>query len=103
MILGILREQVTENRVAMLPGEITVLKKMGIKVLVEHHAGERAFASDDSYLAAGATTADRKTVISEADLLLSVNPIVEEDLNSFREGQVLCSVLNPAENSKFLL
>jgi NAD(P) transhydrogenase subunit alpha len=102
MILGILREQVTENRVAMLPGEVSILKKMGIKVLVELHAGERAFASDDSYLAAGAATAERKVVISESDLLLSVNPLLEEDLNSFREGQVLCSVLNPVENSKWL-
>ena len=102
MILGILREQVTENRVAMLPGEVSVLKKMGIKVLVELHAGERAFASDDSYIAAGAATAERKVVISEADMLLSVNPLLEEDLNSFRDGQVLCSVLNPAENSKWL-
>ena len=102
MILGILREQVTENRVAMLPGEVSVLKKMGIKVLVEFHAGERAFASDDSYIASGAATAGRKAVISEADMLLSVNPLLEEDLSSFREGQVLCSVLNPVENSKWL-
>jgi NAD(P) transhydrogenase subunit alpha len=102
MILGILREQVTENRVAMLPGEVSVLKKMGIKVLVELHAGERAFASDDSYIAAGAATAERKMIISGSDLLLSVNPLLEEDLNSFSEGQVLCSVLNPVENSKWL-
>jgi NAD(P) transhydrogenase subunit alpha len=102
MILGILREQVTENRVAMLPGEVSVLKKMGIKVLVELHAGERAFASDDSYIAAGAATVERKMIISGSDLLLSVNPLLEEDLNSFSEGQVLCSVLNPVENSKWL-
>jgi NAD(P) transhydrogenase subunit alpha len=102
MILGILREQVTENRVAMLPGEVSVLIKMGIKVLIELHSGERAFASDDSYIAAGATAAERKAVISEADLLLSVNPILEDDLSFFREGQVLCSVLNPVENSKWL-
>ena len=102
MILGILKESGTENRVAMLPGEVSVVKKMGIKVLVEVHAGEKAFASDDSYVAAGARTAERKTVISEADMLLSVNPLLAEDINSFREGQVLCSVLNPAENCEWL-
>jgi H+-translocating NAD(P) transhydrogenase subunit alpha len=102
MILGILKESGTESRVAMLPGEVSVLKKMGIEVLVELHAGERAFASDDSYVAAGAGTSERKEVISRADMLLSVNPLLEEDINSFREGQVLCSVLNPSENSKWL-
>ena len=102
MILGILKESGTENRVAMLPGEVSVLKKMGIKVLVELHAGEKAFASDDSYITAGAGTAERKEVISAADMLLSVNPLVEEDINSFREGQVLCSILNPVENCNWL-
>jgi H+-translocating NAD(P) transhydrogenase subunit alpha len=102
MILGILKESGTENRVAMLPGEVSVLKKMGIKVLVELQAGEKAFASDNSYIAAGARIAERKEIISEADILLSVNPLVEVDVNSFREGQVLCSVLNPAENSEWL-
>ena len=102
MILGILKESGTENRVAMLPGEVSVLKKMGIKVLVELHAGEKAFASDDSYVSAGAGTAERAEVISSADMLLSVNPLVKEDINSFREGQVLCSILNPVENCNWL-
>jgi H+-translocating NAD(P) transhydrogenase subunit alpha len=102
MILGILKESGTENRVAMLPGEVSILKKMGIKVLVEHNAGDKAFSSDDSYVAAGAGTAARKEVISAADMLLSVNPLVEEDINSFREEQVLCSILNPVENCNWL-
>ena len=49
MIIGIIKEAGTENRVAMLPGEVAVLKKMGIEVLVEIGAGERAFASDNDY------------------------------------------------------
>jgi H+-translocating NAD(P) transhydrogenase subunit alpha len=102
MILGILRESGTENRVAMLPGEVSGLKKLGIDVLVEFHAGEKAFAADDAYIVAGASIAERKDVILKAEMLLSVNPLLEEDLNSFRQGQVLCSVLNPTENSEWL-
>ncbi len=102
MILGILKESGTENRVAMLPGEVIVLKKMGIEVLVELHAGEKAFASDESYTSAGAVTAEREKVITKSDMLLSVNPLLDEDLNVFREGQVLCSVLNPSDNCKWL-
>ena len=102
MIVGILRESGTENRVAILPGEVTLLKKMGIEVLVELSAGERAFATDKAYHSAGALTVERKEVISKAAFLLSVNPPLEDDINSFREGQVLCSVLNPIENNKWL-
>ncbi len=47
MIAGILRESGNENRVALLPCETAVLKKLGMEVMVEFHAGERAFISDE--------------------------------------------------------
>ncbi len=49
MIIGILREPETENRVAMLPGEVAGLIKMGVQVFVEKKAGERAFVHDKDY------------------------------------------------------
>ena len=102
MIIGILRETGAENRVAMLPGEAAGLKKLGVEVIVENNAGENAFTHDEEYKKAGITTSSRKDVFSKSALLLSVNPVPEDDLKSCREGQVLCSVLNPAENSKWL-
>jgi NAD(P) transhydrogenase subunit alpha len=102
MIIGILKEPVTEKRVAILPGEVTVLKKMGVEVLVESGAGEKAFSSDKAYQSAGAQISERKNVISNATMLISVNPPVEDDIRSFREGQVICSVLNPVENKDWL-
>jgi NAD(P) transhydrogenase subunit alpha len=102
MIIGILKEGGNENRVAILPGEVCALKKMGIEVLAEQQAGERAFASDRDYQVIGATVTSRKELISASDMLLSVNPPIEEEINSFREGQILCSVLNPVENSDWL-
>lgn len=102
MIIGILKETGTENRVSILPGEVTALKKMGIEVLVELKAGERAYAPDIAYQSAGALTVERKEVISKADMLLSVHPPLADDITSFREGQTLCSVLNPVDNSKWL-
>ena len=102
MKIGVLKETGTENRVAILPAEVIALKKMGIDVLVETNAGANAFATDSAYKAAGAGIAERKHIISEAEMILSINPPVEDDINSFREGQVLCSVLNPVENSKWL-
>jgi NAD(P) transhydrogenase subunit alpha len=35
-------------------------------------------------------------------MLLCVNPPIEDDINSFKEGQVLCTVLNPVENREWL-
>jgi H+-translocating NAD(P) transhydrogenase subunit alpha len=101
MIIGILKETGTEKRVAMLPGEVASLKKLGIDVMVETGAGMRAFASDKAYMKIGAVMADRSDVISGSSMVLSVTVPVD-DLNLFREGQIICSVLNPVGNKDWL-
>jgi NAD(P) transhydrogenase subunit alpha len=102
MVIGILKESGAEKRVAMLPGEVAVIKKLGVDIIVENGAGEKACASDTEYLSVGASVNGRKDIISKSSFLLCVNPPLEENLDSFREGQVLCSVVNPVENSKWL-
>jgi len=102
MIIGILKESGSENRVAMLPGEAAGLKKMGVDVLIETGAGKRAFASDGEYQAVGIEPSSRKDILSKAALILSVNPLPEEDLKLCRGDGVLCSVVNPVENNKWL-
>jgi NAD(P) transhydrogenase subunit alpha len=102
MITGILKETGNENRVPMLPGEAAILKKMGVEVLVESHAGEKAYASDKDFENAGAVIAGRDKIIATADMLLTVNPPQTDDMASFRPGQVILTVLNPVENSFWL-
>lgn len=102
MVIGILKESGAEKRVAMLPGEVAIIKKLGVDIIVEQDAGEKAFASDNEYVSAGASVAGRPDLISKSSFLLSVNLLPEENLASCREGQVLCSVVNPAENSQWL-
>lgn len=102
MLVGILKESGSENRVAMLPGEAAHLIKPGVEVLVETGAGKQAFASDSEYQKAGITPSSRNDILSKAALVLTVNPIPEDDMELCREGQVLCTVLNPVENTKWL-
>ena len=102
MIIGILRESGAEKRVAMLPGEVAAIKKLGVEIIVEQGAGEKAFASDNQYQSAGASISGLKDLISKSSVLLSVNPLPEENIKTLREGQVLCSVVNPSENAEWL-
>jgi H+-translocating NAD(P) transhydrogenase subunit alpha len=102
MIIGILKESGSENRVSLLPGEVISLKKLGVEIIVEHQAGVSAFAADKDYQSAGASIGERKEVISKAEMLLSVNPPLNDNIKTFREGQVICTILNPVENSKWL-
>ena len=102
MIAGILRETGSENRVAVLPAETAAIIKLGLEVLVEEDAGKRAYALDSDYIAAGASVASRNEVISKADLLLTVNPPLHDDVGSFRDNQILFTVLNPVDNREWL-
>jgi NAD(P) transhydrogenase subunit alpha len=102
MTIGILKESAPESRVAMLPGEVAAMKKMGVLIAVESSAGSASFASDEDYKAAGAEVLARKDLILKSELLLSVNILPDNDLSLCRSGQVLCSVLNPVENRKWL-
>lgn len=102
MIIGILKETGTEKRVAMLPGEITVLKKSGVDVIVESNAGENAFASDEEYKKAGAEISSRKDVFAKSSLVISVDHVPEDDLKYCVDEQVLCSIINPVENAQWL-
>ncbi len=86
----------------MLPGEVAGLKKLGVEVVVENNAGERAYAGDEEYRSAGAVIVSRKDVFSRASVLVSVDHVPETDLGYCREGHVLCSILNPVENAGWL-
>ena len=83
MIAGILKECNQENRVAILPQEAAQLARLGMEVLVESGAGERAFARDDEYVKQGARIMLRDDVIAKAGLLLTINLISEEDLQAY--------------------
>jgi NAD(P) transhydrogenase subunit alpha len=102
MIAGILKESGSEKRVAMLPGEAAGLKGLGAEVLVETGAGDNSFASDDNYRSSGMVVTSRKDIYAKAEVIISVDRIPESDLELCREGQVLCSVLDPVENSGWL-
>lgn len=98
MTIGILKENEGENRVAMLPESVATLVKMNVNMMVEFGAGLRAFATDAEYEKAGAKVASVDEVISKSDLVIKIQPPTEKEIEKFKEGQVLMSVLNPYFN-----
>jgi NAD(P) transhydrogenase subunit alpha len=98
MIIGILKEPIGENRVAMLPEQLAVLVKQGIEVMVEMDAGVRAFANNDAYTEAGAKITDRNSLLSSAHILLCYWAIPNDDLLKIQKGAVLIGVFQPLFN-----
>ncbi|MBI2180178.1 MAG: Re/Si-specific NAD(P)(+) transhydrogenase subunit alpha [Deltaproteobacteria bacterium] len=94
-----------ERRVALVPAVVPVLTKIGMKVLVEHGAGEKAGFSDAAYEEQGAGIAvDRAQLFSEADIVVRMHglagnsPARNADLRFLRLNQIVLGLLDPLAN-----
>ena len=97
MIAGILQEPQGENRVSLLPEQVEVLIKKNVQVVVEANAGNNASAFNDAFTSKGATIASRAEVL-ESNLVLSINPLTDADMQQVKEGTVLLGVYQPLFN-----
>jgi NAD(P) transhydrogenase subunit alpha len=106
MIVGVSVESyLHERRVALVPAVVPVLTKIGMKVLVQHGAGEKAGFPDTAYEEQGASiTVDRARLFSEADIIVRMHGLVANsptrnpDLELLRSGQVVLGLLDPLAN-----
>jgi NAD(P) transhydrogenase subunit alpha len=87
--------------VAVTPRHCEALRKSGIEVLIERHAGVEAGYPDEAYSARGAQVVDRETVFAEADAIaqvraLGANPDAgRADLAMLRPGQAVVGFGEP--------
>ena len=95
MIIGVLKENSPEKRVAILPESISLLTDLKTNVMVESHAGEQAFASDQQYKEAGAEIVSRAEIVKKANLFLMVNSPSVDELKLFSKEKVIIGTLNP--------
>lgn len=98
MIIGILKEESPERRVALLPESVSVLIKMMAEVQVESGAGTGAYVPDEAYQSAGAGICSRNELFENATLLIGINPPSIEEIARMKPGTILLSVLNPFFN-----
>lgn len=91
MIIGVPKEIKThENRVALLPGGVTALKRSGHDVLIEKGAGVGSGHHDEEYTTAGAEiVSDVEEIWKRAGMIMKVKEPVEVEYPRMREGQVI--------------
>ncbi len=80
-----------EARVAMVPELVGKLTSLGYDVAVEPGAGQQAQMSDDEYSEAGAVLDPE--AITDADLVVSVQPLSIERIRKLRRGAATISFL----------
>lgn len=93
-----------ESRVGATPKTVERLtQKQGFTVYVQSGAGMTANYTDDEYRDASATILPSASAIyEEADIILKVQPVTEEEIDLMHEGQVMLSYLYPAQHPELL-
>jgi alanine dehydrogenase len=98
MIVGILKEiKAEENRVAMTPAGVEVMKHNGHTLLVEKDAGVGSGFDDASYVEAGGEIVDNpKEIFDRAEMVMHVKEPLAPEYDLIREGQIVFTYLHLA-------
>ena len=98
MIVGIPKEiKAEENRVAMTPIGVEIMKQNGHEVLVEKNAGTESGFEDIDYVEAGAEIVDSpENIFDRAEMILRVKAPHLSEYGLLRNGQIYFSYLHLA-------
>jgi NAD(P) transhydrogenase subunit alpha len=92
----VLREEAQgERRVALTPEVVGRVQALGLSVLVEAGAGERAYYKDEEYAGAGAVLVQRDQLVARADVLVGVRAPGRATFEGLRPRQALVGMLRP--------
>ena len=98
MIAGILKEPTSENRVSFLPEHLAGLLKLNIEIWVQENAGAAAYATNEVYQQAGATIHSRSEILQNAQIIFSILPLTNDDLQIIKPDTVVIGVYQPLYN-----
>ena len=95
MLIGLLKEQGDEPRVALTPPVVAQLKAMSVDIFVESQCGLQAYCSDQDYIASGAEIKSQDEILEKAELLVALRPPDTAMITRLRKEVVWLSLLNP--------
>jgi NAD(P) transhydrogenase subunit alpha len=98
MTTGILKEPFPETRVSLLSEAAASLTKQNIHIQLEKNAGALAYAFDDLYQTKNIPAFERSVILKEADIVLSIQPLSEEDIQQLKPNAILIGIYQPLFN-----
>ncbi len=93
MKIGIPKE-INDKRVAVVPSVLPKIKSLGVEILIEKGAGDGSSFSDDTFVEE-ATICNRDRLLDDSDIIISINPLDDDDLKKIKKGTLLISMFQP--------
>ena len=100
--IGVIKESfANEKRVALVPDVAGRLIKLGFEIFLEKGAGLGAYTPDVDYEKVGVKIKNSsKEVLTNSDILLTVQPPSQEAISQCKEGSILIGFLAPHLSSE---
>jgi NAD(P) transhydrogenase subunit alpha len=95
MVIGVLKEQLPETRVSLVPEVVSALVKMNVQVWIEPGAGDGAFFGDKAYTDAGAAIKSSGEIRGNADVVLTINGA---NVGDVKAGAIIMGIFQPLFN-----
>lgn len=94
LVIGVPREiSDNENRVSLAPHAVELLVKHNHRVLVEKNAGAQANFPDIEYSDLGGEIVATAKEVFQADIIIKVSPLTEEEIQMLKGKQIIISSL----------
>jgi NAD(P) transhydrogenase subunit alpha len=94
MKIGVLKETApNEKRVAITPKIAKDYINKGYEILIEKDAGLASSFSDEDYQNIGAKIVDKDTIFKDADVIVKINPLTDEEISKLKPGQIVISMV----------
>jgi proton-translocating NAD(P)+ transhydrogenase subunit alpha len=100
MIIGILKEPDSDKRVALSPENVGTLVGLKASILLEQDAGNGSYYLDPDYIESGAKIVDRKTVLNDSDLIISINPLGKKEYAELSAKKAVLTAFSPLTNNE---
>ncbi|MFB3063151.1 MAG: Re/Si-specific NAD(P)(+) transhydrogenase subunit alpha [Gammaproteobacteria bacterium] len=103
LALGVIEETLPgETRVAMIPEVAAKFAALGVKILIQQGAGDKAGIPDNEYSDHCTLLATAEEVLAQCDVLLAVQPPSVEVAAALEKGKVLIGFLAPFREKELL-
>ncbi len=85
-----------ENRVALVPSSVASLRRLGLCIQLQQHAGDNAGYPDNCYTDVSFFAASQRTAtLAQADIIVTLHMPSTAEINHYKKGALLVGLLTP--------
>ena len=91
-----------DSRSPIHPDTVSALTTLGAEILFEKDIGFGIYTSNEDFIAKGLQPAFRADCIQKSDMVISLQPLSEDEIKSMKKGSTLIGIMNPFSNQSLI-